>query len=116
MLLFSSFNSYVLRHTPVTQGIKNLVKGELDERDMKVFYNVQLVGFDSYSESLGSGLSLALSFQTSRPVKRWETCSSLMYGNILCLSPGGRFRQVEHFFFSYPTLFLSMWPFDERGS
>ena len=71
----------------------------MDERNMKVFYNVQLVGWDSSSMSLESGgLQLALSFETSRPVKRWEADSALMYGNILCLSPNGRFQQAGAIF------------------
>ena len=44
------------------------MKGQLDERNMKVFYNVQLIGFDCWSMSLESGgLQLALSFEPSGP-------------------------------------------------
>jgi hypothetical protein len=69
------------------------VKGELDERDMKVFFNIQLVGFRSWEGGEG-GLQLAISFQTTKPVRKWETFSSLMFGNLVCLSPRGRFHQV----------------------
>ena len=79
------------------QGIKSLLKGELDERDMKVYHKVQLVGFDrSCSES--GGLQLAVSFETSRRITRWEANPGLMYGNLLCLSPGGRFHQGRGFY------------------
>ncbi len=69
------------------------MKGELDERDMKVFFNIQLVGFRSWEGGEG-GLQLAISFQTTKPVRKWETFSSLMFGNLVCLSPRGRFHQV----------------------
>jgi hypothetical protein len=72
------------------------VKGELDERDMKVFFNIQLVGFRSWEGGEG-GLQLAISFQTTKPVRKWEAFSSLMFGNLVCLSPRGRFHQVRHF-------------------
>jgi hypothetical protein len=80
------------------QGIKNLLKSELDERDMKVYYNVRLVGFSTASMSSDGGLQLALSFETNQRKVRWEANTSLMYGNLLCLSPGGRFNQAgPHF-------------------
>ena len=80
--------------SPVTslKGIKSLLKGELDERDMKVFYNIRLVGF--HSADSGGGLQLAISFVTRQQVRRWETFSSLMFGNLVCLSPRGRFQQA----------------------
>ena len=64
---------------------------------MKVYHKVQLVGFDrSCSES--GGLQLAVSFETSRRITRWEANPGLMYGNLLCLSPGGRFHQGRGFY------------------
>jgi hypothetical protein len=74
-----------------------LLKGELDERDMKVYYSVRLVGFSSSSMSSEGGLQLAVDFETNQRVGRWEANTSLMYGNLLCLSPGGRFNQVRDF-------------------
>jgi hypothetical protein len=59
---------------------------------MKVFYNVHLVGF--HSSDFGGGLHLAISFQPGQKVRRWELFSNLMFGNLVCLSPRGRFQQV----------------------
>jgi hypothetical protein len=62
---------------------------------MKVFYSVSLVGF--HSSDMGGGLHLAISFQPSQKVRRWEQFSSLMFGNLVCLSPRGRFNQVGNY-------------------
>ena len=79
------------------QGITSLLKGELDERDMKVYRKVQLVGFDQALADT-SGLQLAVRFETLRRVKKWEANPGLMYGNLVCLSPGGRFQQASRAF------------------
>jgi hypothetical protein len=77
----------------LSQGIKSLLKGQLDERDMNVYYNVRLVGF--HSSDSGEGLQLAVNFQTNQRVERWEHSSSLMFGNLVCLSSRGSFQQVN---------------------
>lgn len=78
----------------IQKGIKRLLKGKLDERDMKVFYRISLVGCHTADGGEG-GLLLALTFHTLQTVRRWETFSSLMYGNLVCLSPRGRFDQAD---------------------
>lgn len=79
----------------IQRGIKSLLKGELDERDMKVFYNIRLVGCHSGEGGGEGGLQLDLRFETTQRVRRWEAFSSLMYGNLVCLSPRGRFEQAD---------------------
>jgi hypothetical protein len=73
------------------QGIKSFIKGELDDRDMKVFHSVGLAGFHCHD-----GLQLAISFQTIKKVERWEAFPNLMFGNLVCLSPRGHFEQVRY--------------------
>ena len=41
----------------------------------------------------GGGLQLIISFETSQRIKRWQASSSLMYGNLVCLSTKGCFAQ-----------------------
>jgi hypothetical protein len=60
---------------------------------MKVFYNIRLVNVQ-FAEGSESGLQLAVSFETTRRVERWESSSSLMFGNLVCLSLRGRFDQA----------------------
>jgi hypothetical protein len=72
-----------------------------------VFYDVRLVGFDSRSMSNGGGVDLALSFKNRPPCSDGGSTGSnedgkeddsggeeLTFGNLVCLSPGGRFRKV----------------------
>ena len=82
--------------------------GQLDERDMRVFYNVQLTGFQNADGRGEGGLQLAVSFQLPRRVAKWESFPGLMHGNLLCLSPLGRFSQAGDFIllfflFSFPV-------------
>ena len=46
------------------KGVKALLEGELEERAMHVFHEVELVGFHTDSLNNDGGLSLALSFRT----------------------------------------------------
>ena len=49
----------------IQQGIQNLLSGELDERDMNVYYNIKVVGYRSTSRSLNIGVS----FNTIKPIR-----------------------------------------------
>ena len=49
----------------IQKGISEMLDGTLDERDMKVYYNVHVVGFRSTSRSL----NIAVSFQTISSVR-----------------------------------------------
>ena len=72
------------------KGIKNLKSATLDPRDMNVYYNVRLAGFD-----LRSGrFSLAIQFTPTKRVRRWEASSQLMYGNLVCISINRKFDDV----------------------
>ena len=69
-------------------GIKSLLSGELDERDMRVYHKVAVTGFCASRASL----NIAVSFQTIQPVKNWEKSPHFMFGNLICLSPSGNFK------------------------
>ena len=47
------------------QGIKSLLSGELDERDMRVYYNVRVAGFRVARSSFNIGVR----FETIQPVR-----------------------------------------------
>ena len=71
-------------------GIKDLKVSTLDLRDMNVYYNIHLAGFE-----LQSGrFSLAIHFTPTKKVKRWEASPQLMYGNLMCISINRRFDDV----------------------
>jgi hypothetical protein len=81
------------------------LQGNPGSGEMNVFYDVRLVGFDSRSMSNGGGVDLALSFKNRPPSDGGSTRSNedgeeddnaeeLTFGNLMCLSPGGRFRKV----------------------
>ena len=72
------------------KGIQNLLNGKLDLRDMNVYHNVKLVGLHLTKED--TGLAIALQVVPLRPVKNWASSSNLMFGNLLCLSVSGSFR------------------------
>lgn len=59
---------------------------------MRVYHRLELVGFSKCCSDSG-GLQLAVRFETKKKVAKWEADSGLMYGNLLCLSPGGCFNQ-----------------------
>ena len=71
-------------------GIKNLMASTLDLRDMNVYYNIHLAGFQLQNDML----SLAIHFTPLKKVKRWEASSQLMYGNLVCVSINRRFDDV----------------------
>ena len=72
---------------PLKKGIHGFLKGELDERDMHVYYNVNVVGVNFTSNNM----ELGLHFTTRKKVKDWRTTTHLKFGNLLCLSPSGTF-------------------------
>lgn len=68
--------------------IQNLLNGKLDMRDMNVYKNIVLAGIDISRDCL----YVALKVTSCRIIKDWDTCSNLMFGNLLCLSIGGSFK------------------------
>ena len=71
-------------------GIKDLKASTLDMRDMNVYYNIHLAGFE-----LENGrFSLALHFTPTKTVKKWEASPQLMYGNLVCVSINRKFDDV----------------------
>ena len=71
-------------------GIKDLKTSTLDLRDMNVYYNIHLAGFELQSGQF----SLAIHFTPTKKVKRWEASPQLMYGNLVCLSMNRKFDDV----------------------
>ena len=49
----------------IQRGIKQLLSGELDDRDMNVYYKIQVVGYTVTSRSLNIGVA----FETIKPVR-----------------------------------------------
>ena len=39
-----------------------------------------------------SSLNIAVNFRTIKPVKNWEKTQHFMFGNLICLSPSGKFK------------------------
>ena len=74
------------------KGIKALLRGTLDSRDMKVYVKVAVAGFNITKSD--SGLVVVLKVTPQKAVKNWKTCSNLMYGNLLCISPSGNFHDA----------------------
>ncbi len=72
-------------------GIKQFINGKLDHRDMNVYHSLHLVGV-MVNPSDSSGLIVALKVVPHRKVHNWATSSSLMFGNLLCLSAAGTFK------------------------
>jgi hypothetical protein len=73
-------------------GIKDLLSGKLDERDMRIYYEVSVTGFCVTRSSL----NIVVNFKTIKPVKNWEKTSHFMFGNLICLSPRGNFEVLIH--------------------
>ncbi len=71
-------------------GIDNLIKGQLDPRDMNVYQRVSLIGILPCNTE--AGIQLALKVFPCHPVTNWSLSSNLMFGNLLCLPPSGTFR------------------------
>ena len=74
----------------IQHGIKDLKASTLDLRDMNVYYNIHLAGF----ELQNGGFSLALHFTPTKTVKKWEASPQLMYGNLVCVSINRKFDDV----------------------
>jgi hypothetical protein len=68
-------------------GIEQLRKGSLDDRDMRVYDRVKVVGVHFLRGS--PGLAFALSFRPRKQVADWAHSSALMTGGLLCLFPDG---------------------------
>lgn len=74
----------------IQHGIKDLKAGELDERDMNVYHNIHLAGF----EIQNGRFSLAIHFTPAKMVKKWEASPQLMFGNLVCISLNRKFDDV----------------------
>ncbi len=76
----------------IRTGVHDLMKGKLDPRDMNVYHKVGLVGvLASHTEA---GVQLALRVKPCKPVQDWSMSSNLMFGNLLCLTGSGTFKDT----------------------
>ena len=74
----------------IQKRIRELNSGRLDIRDMNVYYDVHLAGF----ELQNGRFSLAIHFNPARKVTKWENSTKLMFGNLLCISLNRKFDDV----------------------
>ena len=74
------------------KGITNLLNGTLDPRDMHVYRQLCLAGIHVARKE--SDITLALHVKPSVNVKDWDCCSNLRFGNLLCISVAGTFKDV----------------------
>lgn len=74
----------------IQHGIKDLKACELDERDMNVYHNIHLAGF----EMQNGRFSIAVYFTPAKKVKNWKTSPQLMFGNLVCISLNRKFDDV----------------------
>ena len=76
----------------VRSGIHDLMKGKLDPRDMNVYHKVALVGV--LPSNTEAGIQLAMKVTPCKPVQDWSTSSNLIFGNLLCLTGTGTFKDA----------------------
>ena len=74
------------------QGVQKLLKGQLDHRDMHVYHSVSLVGV--CLPHFESDIMLQLQVTHHNKLINWESTSALMFGNLLCLSATGNFKDA----------------------
>ena len=72
------------------KGVQKLLDGKLDHRDMNVYNSVRMAGVSINSND--SGLVIMLQVTPFIHVTNWATTSKLMFGNLLCISPSGTFK------------------------
>ena len=76
----------------IRKGIRDLLNGKLDPRDMHVYHELSLVGI--HVSSGENDITLALHVESTKEVKDWDHCSNLRFGNLLCISISGTFKDV----------------------
>ena len=74
------------------KGITDLLNGTLDPRDMHVYHQLCLAGIHVARGE--NDITLALHVKPSVNVKDWDYCSNLRFGNLLCISVAGIFKDV----------------------
>ena len=76
----------------IRKGIHDLLKGELDPREMNVYDNVSLEGILPSNTEIG--VQLALRVKPRKHVEDWSSSPNLMFGNLLSLSATGNFKDA----------------------
>ena len=72
------------------KGIQNLLSGQLDHRDMHVYHSVSLISL--CLPQFEDDIMLEIKVVHQNDLINWEMTSALMFGNLLCLSPSGNFK------------------------
>ena len=72
------------------KGIREMMSGQLDPRDMHVYHHITLEGVHVSQV----GVALCLKVTPQRKVLDWDHCSNLMFGNLLCISISGNFKDA----------------------
>ena len=76
----------------IRSGVRDLMQGKLDPRDMNVYHRVSLMGI--LPSNTEAGVQLALRVVPCKPVQDWSTSSNLMFGNLLCITAAGTFKDA----------------------
>ena len=74
----------------IREGISKFLSGSLDERDIKVYKSICLQGISITANIF----CLAMKFEPCFQVKNLERSTSMMVGNLLCLSFNGTFKDT----------------------
>ena len=72
------------------KGVHDMINGKLDPRDMYVYLDVSLEGI--HISSTTNNVSLCLKAKPFTKVDDWIQAPNLMFGNLLCISVSGTFR------------------------
>ena len=84
-------NFRLMRHEgfgELRNGISSLLRGKLDVRDMNVYKDVAVHGV-RFGISANEAMTISL---VCTPLKRLGKASEIMYGNLLCMSLDGSFK------------------------
>ena len=85
-------NFRLMRHEgfgELRNGISSLLRGKLDVRDMNVYKDVAVHGAASLRISANEAMTISL---VCTPLMRRRLGSEIMYGNLLCMSLDGSFK------------------------
>ena len=72
------------------KGVQGLLKGNLDPRDMSVFQCIALCGI--HLSEFECALSIAIKVKPLNRKKNWNSANNLMFGNLVCITTTGNFR------------------------
>ena len=75
----------------LNDGIRSLVNGNMQKSsNMCTYSSVVLKGIQLLAS--GSGIGLVVQVKADKPPKDWKSAPHLRFGNLICISPLGRFK------------------------